>query len=106
MTPPTAETGCKPMSSVVGIARKNLVQDRLRPRCKADYDRLALIKSSRPDEEVWLDVRGAELYLQVDRSKIYRRVESGKLPCMRMGRRVLIRKADLDRVFGVKESKA
>lgn len=94
------------MSGVEGITRRDLVQDRLRPRCKADYDRLALIKSSRPDEEVWLDVRAAELYLQVDRSKIYHRVKSGKLPCMRVGRRMLIRKDNLDRAFASKARRA
>lgn len=45
-----------------------------------------------PDTEIWLDVRAVELYFQVDRRRIYRLIEGGKLPHERVGRKILINK--------------
>ncbi len=65
----------------------------------ADHDRLALIASDRPDEEIWLDVRAVEMYLRKPRRAIYRLVESGRLPCQRIGRTIVVRKSDADRLL-------
>lgn len=67
------------------------------PRCMADHDRLALIASDRPDDDIWLDVRAVEMYLHKPRRAIYRMVESGRLPCQRIGRTIVIRKSDASR---------
>ena len=67
------------------------------PRCMADQDRLALIASDRPDEDIWLDVRAVEMYLRKPRRAIYRLVESGRLPCQRIGHTIVIRKSDASR---------
>ena len=72
--------------------RRAIREDRLRPRCKADHDRLSLANSSMPDAEIWLDVRAVELYFQVDRRRVYRLIESGRLPHERVGRKILISK--------------
>ena len=59
---------------------------------KADLDRLSLATSSMPDSDIWLDVRAVELYFQVDRRRVYRLIESGRLPHERVGRKILISK--------------
>lgn len=53
-----------------------------------------------PDAETWLDVRAVELFYQVDRRRIYRLVESGRLPHERVGRKILINKQAAGTVFG------
>lgn len=67
------------------------------PRCKADHDRLVLMASDQPDEDIWLDIRAVEMYLRKSRRAIYRLVESGKLPCQRIGRNIIVRKSDASR---------
>ncbi len=67
------------------------------PRCRADHERLALIESDRPDDDIWLDVRAVEMYLRKPRRVIYKLVESGRLPCQRMGRAIIVRKSDASR---------
>ena len=80
------------MSGIDASIRRAIKEDRLRPRCKADHDRLSLANSSMPDAEIWLDVRAVELYFQVDRRRVYRLIESGRLPHERVGRKILINK--------------
>ena len=48
--------------------------------------------ASMPDSDIWLDVRAVELYFQVDRRRVYRLIESGRLPHERVGRKILISK--------------
>ena len=72
--------------------RRAIREDRMRPRCKADHDRLSLANSSMPASDIWLDVRAVELCFQVDRRRIYRLIESGRLPHERVGRKILINK--------------
>lgn len=80
------------MSGIDASIRRAIKEDRLRPRCKADLDRLSLANSSMPDSDIWLDVRAVELYFQVDRRRVYRLIESGRLPHERVGRKILINK--------------
>ena len=82
----------KTMPRTDAATRRAIREDRLRPRCKADHDRLSLANSSMPDAEIWLDVRAVELYFQVDRRRVYRLIESGRLPHERVGRKILINK--------------
>ena len=88
------------MSGIDASIRRAIKEDRLRPRCKADHDRLSLANSSMPDAEIWLDVRAVELYFQVDRRRIYRLIEGGKLPHERVGRKILINKQAASAAFG------
>lgn len=67
------------------------------PRCKADHDRLMLIASDQPDDDIWLDIRAVEMYLRKPRRAIYRLIESGKLSCQRIGRSIIVRKSDASR---------
>ena len=80
------------MSGIDASIRRAIKEDRLHPRCKADLDRLSLANSSMPDSDIWLDVRAVELYFQVDRRRVYRLIESGRLPHERVGRKILINK--------------
>ena len=80
------------MSGIDASIRRAIKEDHLRPRCKADLDRLSLANSSMPDSDIWLDVRAVELYFQVDRRRVYRLIESGRLPHERVGRKILISK--------------
>lgn len=80
------------MSGIDASIRRAIKEDRLHPRCKADLDRLTLANSSMPDSDIWLDVRAVELYFQVDRRRVYRLIESGRLPHERVGRKILINK--------------
>ena len=73
------------MSGIDASIRRAIKEDRLHPRCKADLDRLSLANSSMPDSDV-------ELYFQVDRRRVYRLIESGRLPHERVGRKILINK--------------
>ena len=82
----------KEMSGIDASIRRAIKEDRLHPRCKADLDRLSLANSSMPDSDIWLDVRAVELYFQVDRRRVYRLIESGRLPHERVGRKILINK--------------
>ena len=88
------------MSGIDASIRRAIKEDRLRPRCKADHDRLSLANSSMPDAEIWLDVRAVELYFQVDRRRVYRLIESGRLPHERVGRKILINKQAAGAAFG------
>ncbi|RVU97193.1 DNA-binding protein [Coriobacteriales bacterium OH1046] len=90
----------KTMPRIDAATRRAIREDRLRPRCKADHDRLSLANSSMPDTEIWLDVRAVELYFQVDRRRIYRLIEGGKLPHERVGRKILINKQAASAAFG------
>lgn len=80
------------MAGIDASIRRAIKEDRLHPRCKADLDRLSLANSSMPDSDIWLDVRAVELYFQVDRRRVYRLIESGRLPHERVGRKILINK--------------
>lgn len=80
------------MSGIGASIRRAIKEDRLHPRCKADLDRLSLANASMPDSDIWLDVRAVELYFQVDRRRVYRLIESGRLPHERVGRKILINK--------------
>ena len=80
------------MAGIDASIRRAIKEDRLHPRCKADLDRLSLANSSMPDSDIWLDVRAVELYFQVDRRRVYRLIESGRLPHERVGRKILISK--------------
>jgi len=80
------------MAGIDASIRRAIKEDRLHPRCKADLDRLSLANSSIPDSDIWLDVRAVELYFQVDRRRVYRLIESGRLPHERVGRKILINK--------------
>ena len=80
------------MPGIDASIRRAIKEDRLHPRCKADLDRLSLANSSMPDSDIWLDVRAVELYFQVDRRRVYRLIESGRLPHERVGRKILINK--------------
>ena len=80
------------MSGIDASIRRAIKEDRLHPRCKADLDRLSLANASMPDSDIWLDVRAVELYFQVDRRRVYRLIESGRLPHERVGRKILISK--------------
>ena len=82
----------KEMSGIDASIRRAIKEDRLHPRCKADLDRLSLANSSMPDSDIWLDVRAVELYFQVDRRRVYRLIESGRLPHERVGRKILVNK--------------
>lgn len=88
------------MSGIDASIRRAIKEDRLHPRCKADLDRLSLANSSMPDSDIWLDVRAVELYFQVDRRRIYRLIEGGKLPHERVGRKILINKQAAGAAFG------
>ena len=68
------------MAGIDASIRRAIKEDRLHPRCKADLDRLSLANASMPDSDIWLDVRAVELYFQVDRRRVYRLIESGRLP--------------------------
>ena len=80
------------MAGIDASIRRAIKEDRLHPRCKADLDRLSLANASMPDSDIWLDVRAVELYFQVDRRRVYRLIESGRLPHERVGRKILISK--------------
>ena len=80
------------MAGIDASIRRAIKEDRLHPRCKADLDRLSLANASMPDSDIWLDVRAVELYFQVDRRRVYRLIESGRLPHERVGRKILINK--------------
>ena len=80
------------MAGIDASIRWAIKEDRLHPRCKADLDRLSLANASMPDSDIWLDVRAVELYFQVDRRRVYRLIESGRLPHERVGRKILINK--------------
>ena len=80
------------MSGIDASIRRAIKEDRLHPRCKADLDRLTIANSSMPASDIWLDVRAVELYFQVDRRRVYRLIESGRLPHERVGRKILINK--------------
>lgn len=73
--------------------------DRFTPRCQADYDRLDQIAKARPGADLWLDVRGVELYLHLSRRTIYRLVKQGVFPCARIGRQIRINKRIIDEVL-------
>lgn len=66
------------------------------PQGEGDYERIALIESDLPDSEKWLDVRGVELYLRISKRTVYRLVERGEVPYIRIGRRYRFNKRDLD----------
>ena len=88
------------MAGIDASIRRAIKEDRLHPRCKADLDRLSLANASMPDSDIWLDVRAVELYFQVDRRRIYRLIEGGKLPHERVGRKILINKQAAGAAFG------
>ena len=58
------------MSGIDASIRRAIKEDRLHPRC----------------------VRAVEFYFQVDRRRVYRLIESGRLPHERVGRKILINK--------------
>lgn len=93
----------KTMPRADAAVRRAIKEDRLRPRCKADYDRLSLADSTMPDSDIWLDVRAVELHFQVDRRKIYRLIESGRLPHERVGRKILVNKQTAGAILGKAE---
>ena len=93
----------KTMPRADAATRRAIKEDRLRPRCKADYDRLSLADSTMPDSDIWLDVRAVELHFQVDRRKIYRLIESGRLPHERVGRKLFVNKQTAGAILGKAE---
>jgi excisionase family DNA binding protein len=65
-------------------------------------DRVAALVAARlgPSHGAWIGVREAADYLACKPQRIYDLVSQGRLPHRRDGRRVLFRRADLDRYLG------
>lgn len=64
------------------------------PEEPGDRQRLELLKSN--GEDVWLDVRALEIYLQVSKSTAYKLIKTGMVPSIHLGKLIRINKRKLD----------
>ena len=63
-----------------------------------DYDRIQFLADG-GDAAVWIDVPTAALYLNVSRWTIYRAIDRGEIPCVRIGRVIRINRPALDKAL-------
>ena len=52
------------------------------------------------DPDQWMNAQSAAAHIDAPRSRIYELVESGRLPSTKDGRRLLVRRSDLDAYLG------
>lgn len=64
------------------------------PEEPGDRQRLELLKSN--GDDVWLDVRALEIYLQVSKSTAYKLIRTGIVPSVHLGKLIRINKRKLD----------
>lgn len=93
-------------------AKLNLLLDIIRPgrRANASEDQ-STVTNCRSDEDeacatqvvaplpVWLDIKQACEYIHVSRSKLYSLIKEGKIPAMKVSRKLLIRRERLDELI-------
>lgn len=94
-------------------AKLNLLLDMIRPERRfAQEDEHPAVTNCHSEEDaandqalgcnqlpVWLDIKQACEYIHVSRSKLYALIKEGKIPAMKISRKLLIRRERLDELI-------